>query len=192
MAVLGLVVEAADTAAGIAFRLQEQFPLAQFPDNAAHNNLPSLAKQGLVELVEKGKRSSLDCYRATGEGRTLLQTWVRESDAAPLAWRDALRGKLAFAERESLIAVLEEISEKEALCTREYGVAHRRVVKKRDWTRRIAGERPDWRAGLRDLLEADEATLWALQARRLQRLRENIEELLQEFGPESAREIGGG
>jgi DNA-binding PadR family transcriptional regulator len=180
MAVLGLPVQRPDTAAGIAFRIEEQFPRAQFADNAAHNNLPRLAEQGLAELVAKGERPSLDRYHATSEGRALLRDWVLQYDSAPVAWRDALRGKLAFAEdRDSLVAVLREIREQEELCAREYGVAHRRVLKKRDWARRHSGM--EWQARLIDILEADEARLWGLQGQRLVRLREGLEEVLMEL-----------
>src|SRR5450759_3173227 len=47
MAILCLVVQQPDTVASVGLRLTETFPHARWSRNAAHGNLPSLAKQGL-------------------------------------------------------------------------------------------------------------------------------------------------
>jgi DNA-binding PadR family transcriptional regulator len=189
MAVLGLVVQAADTAAGLALRIEQEFPDAQFSGNASHNNLPSLAKEGYVLLVKRGERPSLDLYKGTPKGETAVQTWIRESDAAPPGWRDALRGKLAFAEQETLLDVLREIREQEELCAREYAITHRRISSRRDQERRT-GEPLDFRKRLADILDADDASLWGLRGTRLRLLREDVEGLVEEV--RASRGGGGG
>ncbi len=178
MAVLGLVVQEPDTAAGVALRLEEQFSDARFVGNAAHNSLPSLARDGLVRLVRQGKTQSLDLYEGTPEGEAVLQAWIRESDAAPPGWRDALRGKLAFATRDSLVAVLREIRQKERDCIREFSVAHHRCSPAKAERERRAGEPLDVEAEMADLLDADELTLRGQRVQRLQGLRVHIEGLL--------------
>lgn len=181
MAVLGLVIQEPDTAAGVALRLEAQFSGARFSGNAAHNSLPNLARDGCVRLVKMGERSSLDLYEGTPAGEAVLQTWVCESDAAPPGWRDALRGKLAFAKRENLVAVLREIRQKEEDCIREFAIAHRQLTMK-DKRERGAGEPLDLEAEMMDVLEADELTLRGQRVHRLQRLRAHVEGLLKELG----------
>lgn len=188
MAVLGLVVQRPDTAAGLALRMEQEFPDAQFASNAPHNNLPFLAKEGYVLLVKRGERPSLDLYRGTPKGATAVQTWICESDAAPPGWRDALRGKLAFAEQESLLEVLQEIREQEDHCAREYATTHRRVSSRREQERH-AGEPLDFRKELTDILDADEASLLGLRVTRLRLLREDVEGLVEEI--RALREGGG-
>lgn len=190
MAVLGLVVQKPDTAAGVALRLEMEFPNARFADNAAHNNLPVLAKEGYVLLVKEGKRRSLDLYEGTPKGEAFVQTWICESDAAPPGWRDALRGKLAFAEQETLLEVLNEIAEQEKICVREYSAMHKRVSARRAQERR-AGNQPTLRKGLADVLDSDEAALWGLRGKRLRLLRGDVEGLVEDL--RAAREgVGDG
>ena len=68
MAILGLVVQKTDTVNGLGVRLIERFPDAQWSRSVAHNSLPSLEKQGLVRMVDRGAERALDRYEATDEG----------------------------------------------------------------------------------------------------------------------------
>lgn len=68
MAVLGLVVQRPDTIAGVAYRLSEMFPRARWSAGAAHSSMPSLAEQGLLQVVQKGSAPTLDRYEATSVG----------------------------------------------------------------------------------------------------------------------------
>ncbi len=179
--VLGLVVERPDTIAGVGVRLVERFPRAYFSRNAAHNNLPSLADQGLVRMVERGPERSLDRYEATPSGAAHFQRWVRESAARPPALRDALQGKLVFSGHGDLLALLKTVCEEEDACAREYAVAHRHASAARRLRHRSAGGPVDLGARLRGIRIVDEANMWSLMAQRLRRLREELEELLEEI-----------
>jgi DNA-binding PadR family transcriptional regulator len=97
IAVLSLVVQQADSVAGISRRLREQFPVAQFPASSAHNNLKSLAEAGYVRLMEQGTETSWNRYEATAAGKEFARQWVMRSSLPPMM-RDPLQGKLAFAE----------------------------------------------------------------------------------------------
>ena len=184
MMVLGLVVQEPDSVAGVARRLADQFASARFPKTSAHNNLPSLAAKGYVRLLETGERSSLDRYEATAEGVGLFREWLRHTELPP-AIRDALQCKLEFLEREDLAALIQLVGEEEQAYTAAFDIAHTRV--RREQRSRLARGRPvDWRVRLRGVQNKDEAKLWGLMSKRLEHLREDLEELLGEISPGEA------
>ncbi len=193
MAVLGLVVEQPDTVASVGVRLGERFPRAHFSRNAAHNNLPSLVRQGFVRVVAEGPEPSLDRYEATSEGIVHFQKWVRGSAAVPPALRDALQGKLEFSTRDDLLGLLETVCEEEDACAREYAVAHRHANVARRFRHRLPRRQMDLSERLRGIQIVDEANLWSLMTQRLRRLREELEELLEEIEAAPVqREVGHG
>jgi DNA-binding PadR family transcriptional regulator len=181
MMVLGLVVQEEDTAAGVERRLADQFASARFPRKSAYKNLPSLAKQGLVRLVEKGppKSPGLDRYEPTSEGVRVLREWLRRTELPP-AIRDVVQCKLEFVERETLEVLIRIIQQEEEAYIFAHDVVSRQV--RREQRMRLARpkEPVGWRAKLRGIQAKDEATLWGLMARRLEGLRGELEELLAE------------
>jgi hypothetical protein len=186
MAVLCLLVESPDTTASLGIRLAKQFPDARWSRNAAHKNMESLAKQGLIHLVKKGPpgKSSLDSYEATSNGVAQVQTWIRESAVVPPVLRDSLQGKLEFSrEEKDLLGLLETVREEEDACARRYADAHRADVRARQARRRLRAR--GIRANLVDLMHevklSDEAVWWSLMVKRLERLRENLEDVLDEL-----------
>jgi DNA-binding PadR family transcriptional regulator len=185
MMVLGLVVQQPDSVAGVARRLADQFASARFPKTSAHNNLPSLAAKGYVRLLETGEKSSLDRYEATAKGVGLFREWLCHTELPP-AIRDALQCKLEFLEREDLAALIQLVGEEEQAYTSAFDIAHTRV--RREQRSRLArGGRPaDWHVRLRGVQNKDEAMLWSLMSKRLEHLREDLEELLGEISPDEA------
>lgn len=192
MGVLCLLVGGPDTTSSLGVRLAEQFPDAQWQRNAAHKNMDSLVKQGLIRLVRKGppETSSLDIYEATREGVAQVRAWIRESTVIPPVLRDSLQGKLEFSrEEQDLLGLLETVREEEDAYARRYADAHRDDVRARQVRRRLRAR--GIRGGLVDLVRdvkvSDEAALWGLMVKRLERLREKLEDVLDELqGPSSA------
>ncbi len=188
MAILGLVVQQADTVNGLGTRLVERFPHGQWSRSVAHNSLPSLEKQGLVRLVAHGAERALDRYEATPTGVEEFREWLRTSSAAPLALRDAVHAKLELAGEEDVPDLIEAIRAEERACAQEFAAATSRLnvawqLKRLD---------PAGAAGLRDRVQSalmtDEAMLWGMRARRLRRLRRELEEPDGEDAPDD----GGG
>jgi DNA-binding PadR family transcriptional regulator len=189
MMVLGLVIQQRDTVAGVDRRLADQFASARFSRGSAHKNLPSLAEKGYVRLVRKGPpdEPTLDCYEATPKGVELLRGWLRHTEMPP-AIRDALQCKLEFLEREDLAALIQLVREEEYAYTCACDIARSRVL--REQRSRRAREMPvDWRVRLGGIRSKDEATLWGLMSQRLERLRDELEELFDEI---SEGVVGGG
>lgn len=181
MMVLGLVIQQEDTVAGVARRLNDQFPAARWPRTSAYKNLPSLASDGFVRLIEKGPPNgpTLDRYEGTPEGAELLHGWLRNTELPP-GVRDVVQCKLEFVAREDLLGFIRIVSEEEQAYTFAYDIAHTRV--RREQRSRLARERPvDWHLRLRGIQNKDEAMLWNLMSKRLGRLREALEELLGEI-----------
>jgi DNA-binding PadR family transcriptional regulator len=179
--VLGLLVEQPDTVAGVGVRLVQRFPHARWSRSAVYTNLPSLVRQQHVRLVKEGHRPALNRYEATATGVAHFREWVRESAAVPPVLRDALQGKLAFSEREDLLALIETVRQEEEACRQKYATAHRRFLKARQLTHRSAGNDADWETMVRRVQVADEAKVWGLMVRRLQDLLEELEGLLGEI-----------
>lgn len=164
MAILGLVIKRPDTASGVALRLTEEFPRAQWTKSIAHNTLPSLAKQGFVRLVEKGSK---DRYEATKEGVEEFRGWLRESVTVAPALRDVLHATLALIGDEDIPWMVDAIKDQEESCRRQSEQAQLR----RNEARRegLLRSRP------RNAMMTYEVVLWSQTARRLERLRKDLE-----------------
>lgn len=175
MAILGLVIQTPDTAAGVGARLVERFPRARWSRSVAHNDLPSLARQGLVRIVEAGAKPSLDRYEATPQGVEQFRDWLQASSLAPPMLRDALAAKLAFSEEEDLAGLLEAIREEERICTAEFEAAHMRLGAARRLGRLGPADGADWEGRVRSAIMTDEAMMWGQRAKRLQCLRQELE-----------------
>lgn len=194
MAILGLVVQKIDTVNSLGARLVERFPHAQWSRSVAHNSLPSLEKQGLVRLVEHGAERALDRYEATDAGIEEFRDWLRASSAAPLALRDAVHAKLELAEEEDVPDLIAAIREEEEACAREFAAASSRLNV--EWQLKRLGpangagpaqSTTDLRGRVRRALMTDEAMLWGMRARRLRRLRRELEDTV-----EDGEELGSG
>jgi DNA-binding PadR family transcriptional regulator len=176
MMVLGLVIQQDDTVAGVDRRLADQFASARFSRGSAHKNLPSLAEQGYVRLVERGNEPPLDRYEGTPEGIELFQSWFCHTELPP-SIRDALQCKLEFLKREDLAALLQIVCKEEEACTNAFDIAHAHVLQEQR-SRRARGKSADWRVRLRSIQSKDKANLWGLMSQRLEHLRTELEALL--------------
>jgi DNA-binding PadR family transcriptional regulator len=194
MAILGLVVQKTDTVNSLGARLVERFPHAQWSRSVAHNSLPSLEKQGLVRLIEHGAERALDRYEATDAGAEEFRDWLRASSAAPLALRDAVHAKLELAGEEDVPDLIAAIREEEEACAREFAAASSRLNV--EWQLKRLGpangagpgqSAPDLPSRVRRALMTDEAMLWGMRARRLRRLRRELEDTV-----DDGEELGSG
>jgi DNA-binding PadR family transcriptional regulator len=185
MAILGLVVQRADTINGLGARLVERFPHGQWSRSVAHNSLPSLEKQGLVHMIGRGAERALDRYEATPEGVEEFREWLRTSSAAPLALRDAVHAKLELAGEEDVPDLILAIREEEQACAREFAAANSRL--NLEWQLKRLGppSGTDLRGRVRSALMTDEAMLWGMRARRLRRLRRELEDPAEDDSVES-------
>jgi len=176
MAILGLVIEQSDTAAGVGARLVDRFPRARWSRSVAHNDLPSLAKQGLVVMIEPGAKPSLDHYEATPEGVAQFRDWLRATSLAPPMLRDALAAKLAFSEERDLPELLRAIREEEHICVSEFEAAQMRLNAARRLGRLGPADGSDYHGRVQSAIMTDEAMMWGQRAKRLQCLRQELEE----------------
>jgi DNA-binding IclR family transcriptional regulator len=176
MAILGLLIQEPDSVAGVSRRLSERFAQAHFARNAAHNNLPGLARQGFVRLNGQGAERGLDSYEATAAGIEHFRAWMMSSLKTLPVLRDAVRAVLEqIATKADLIAGIAAIEEQERACIAEYEAARRRMrVAERGGRLPGRGE-----LGLHEtvqyLLISDEVTYWFYRAARLKRLRESLQ-----------------
>jgi DNA-binding PadR family transcriptional regulator len=177
--ILGLVIEQPTTAADVSRRLRRRFPLARWPPNAVHNNVPTLVRKGYLRVLREGVEPSLNVYEATREGVEHFRAWLHEPGSAPLALRDAVRAKLEFSGRADLPVVLRAIRDEQASCVREYAEAHAQYQQAERLG--VGGDDASaWAARVGLALMADEAMLWGFRARRLQRLAEYVAELIED------------
>jgi DNA-binding PadR family transcriptional regulator len=178
MAILGLLVERPDTAAGVGLRLREVFPGARWPRNVVHNNAPRLVKKGFVHCT-KGPEPAFDRYEVTERGTACFREWVSQSMALPPVLRDGLQVRLHFLdERDELVSLIRTVRESEQACSLEYAAAHGRLKSTIRRARRPGTAEVDWHSKLRLIQIGDEVMLWGMMARRLQRLGDELEGLL--------------
>jgi hypothetical protein len=179
MVVLALIVQEPDTASNLGTRLGKKFPQARWSRNAAHNNIPSLAKQGLVRLVAKGAKSSLDRYEATPDGVVRCRQWVRGLAMEPPVARDSVQGMLRFSTLEDLPAIIRSVRAEEDHCASEFGKAHADEMKARLL---ISQEKElDYDVKIERILLADEAAFWGGVSVRRKRLRAQLERIVAEL-----------
>lgn len=179
--VLGLVIQRSDTVAGVARRLEDQFASARFAKTAAYGRLPGLAEKGYVQLVEKGPpdKPTLDRYAATEKGVAYFRKWLRSIELPPIV-RDALQCRLEFLERDDLAALLGLVREEEAAYLAACDIAHARVLREQR-SRRARGKPVGWRVRLHAIQSKDEATLWSMMSKRLERVGNELEEVLSDI-----------
>jgi hypothetical protein len=195
MAVLGLLVERADTVGGIGIRVVQRFPDAHWARSAVYGCVPSLIKQGHVRLVKEGGKRSLDRFGATSAGAAYFRAWMQKSAVVPLVSRDALQGKLAFSTREDLLPLIGAVREEVDACKQKYASAHKRSRQAADGEG-SAGSASTWELRMLCVQLGDQAKLWGLELRRLQDLLEDLEGILGELPDllpaREAREAAGG
>lgn len=178
----GLLRQKPDTIRGLEKRLQLRFASANFTRGAASKSIPSLAKKGLVELVERGDRPTLDRYRITAAGEAYFLDWLRQTELPPMV-RDVMQCKLEFFEFDELPGVIEGIEE-QAIA---YGVAadiaheilHSEQRIRRERKRR--GQPPVWRQALSIAKTKDAANLGNAMRDRLHALLEELKEIQETF-----------
>lgn len=186
MMVLGLVIQQPDTIAGVARRLIDHFEVARFPGGSAYDNMPRLASSGYLRLVAKGPpgESTLDRYEATPMGVEHFRDWMRNTELPPTI-RDALQCKLEFVEREDVAELLQLVREQEEVYTAAFDAARARVLREQR-TRRAKNQPVDARARLQIIQHKDEARLWGAMSKRLERLGDELEELLDDLAADEA------
>lgn len=187
MMVLGLVIQKPDTVAGIARRLADQFASARWDKAAAYNNMPTLTKKGWVRVLEKGPpgEPTKDRYEATPEGVDFFRGWVRSPKLPPTV-RDALQCKLELLdEYEDIAALVQLVREEEQAYTAACDIARDRVMREQR-SRRNSAREPGWHARLENIRNKDEANLWGLMSKRLERLGDELERLLDDISPSRA------
>jgi DNA-binding PadR family transcriptional regulator len=184
MAILGLLVEQPDTGSGLGARLDARFPRGAWPRNAVHGALPGLLREDAIRVVSQhpSDKRSLHGYEATDCGVAKLRDWIRTSVTLPPSLRDELQGKLLFATEDDLRVLVGELSILETACVAEYAAARNRRDQASRLRQRLTkqGRPPGWAMRIREVQLADEAIVWGQRVKRLQELREHIEDLLQE------------
>jgi DNA-binding PadR family transcriptional regulator len=192
-AVLGLVIEQPDSASQLGRRLVERFRSAQFTRSTGHNALTRLARQGLVRVVAEDCASGEEeRYEATPQGLEHFRTWLQSSSTAAPALREELQAKVAFCAPEDLPRVIDAICAEERACASMFAAAQGRLSA----AELVAPRRPTdaerfsqlaYRAVLRD-----EAAMWGMRFKRLERLRARLEEMGAEAANPARPGTGGG
>jgi DNA-binding PadR family transcriptional regulator len=180
-AVLGLVIEQPDSASRLGQRLVERFRSAQFTRSTAHNALNRLTHQGLVRVVADADRPIEEhCYEATPQGVEHFRTWLRASCAAAPALREELQAKVEFCTPEDLPRLIEAICAEERACANMFAAAQGHLSAAELVAPRHSTGAERWSALTRRTVLRDEAAMWGMRFKRLERLRARLEELMRE------------
>jgi DNA-binding PadR family transcriptional regulator len=190
-AVLGLVIEQPDSASRLCQRLMERFRSARFTRSTAHNALTRLTQQGLVRMAQhEPQRSELGRYEATARGRAHFQAWVRRSSPTAPVLREELQAKVEFCAPEDLAQLIEAICAEERACASMFAAAQGRLSGEELIGPRRAAGHDHWSGLMRRAMLRDEAAMWGMRFKRLERLRTRLEGLREEAERCAGRAVG--
>jgi hypothetical protein len=193
---VGLLRQKPDTIQGLERRLKNKFAAASFTRGSASKSVPGLIRQGRVELVEKGEKSTLDLFRITAAGEAYFLAWLRQSELPPTV-RDVLQCKLEFFEYEELPDVILMVEEHAIAYGAGADIAHEELQEeqRRRRERRRRQQPPDWRLELNIAKAKDLAKLGNAMKDRLNALvgeLKAIQETFRTYNEGSARRRGDG
>jgi DNA-binding PadR family transcriptional regulator len=175
---LGLVIEQPDSASRLGQRLVERFRSAQFTSSTAHNALTRLTRQGLVRVIEEADTpDGHERYEVTPRGVEHFGVWLRASSAAAPALREELHAKIEFSAPNDLPQLIAAICAEERACASMFAAAQGRLSEDELVGSGRAGEREHWSVLVRRAVLRDEATMWGMRFKRLERLRARLEGL---------------
>jgi DNA-binding PadR family transcriptional regulator len=184
---LGLLYQEEDTIQRLDKRMNERFKSMKFSRGSANKSIPTLVKDGLIELVEKGDKPTLARYRITPAGEAHFLEWLRQTDLKP-AVRDVLQCKLEFFEFEEMRGVIDALKEQAI----EFGASGDRAHEKLQSEMRVrrrreaSGQPESWRLRLRIAKAGDAATLGYMMRDRLNETIEDLERIYEDFGGENS------
>jgi hypothetical protein len=175
IAVLGLLVQQPDTISGVSRRLREQFPTAYFPESSAYNNVKSLTQAGFLRLADRSSGLPPRSYVATTAGNKFSQKWVLSSSLPPVM-RDPLQGKLAFVDRDHIVALIRLVREEERAFTLDYDRVQSRSFAHKRFRNELT--EPEWSIEVHAIRLKDEVALSGVMVLRRKKVRKELEELL--------------
>jgi DNA-binding PadR family transcriptional regulator len=177
-AVLGLVIEQPDNASRLGQRLVERFRSAQFTSSTSHNALKRLAQQGFVRVVaDAGHPTDEHRFEATPLGLEHFRAWLRASHAAAPALREELQAKIEFCSPGDLPPLIEAVCAEERACASMFAVAQGRLSEVKLVAPARAAGPEHWTTLTRITALRDEAAMWGMRFKRLERLRVHLEEM---------------
>jgi DNA-binding PadR family transcriptional regulator len=177
-AVLGLVIEQPGSASQLGRRLTERFRSARFTRSTGHNALHRLARQGLVRVIADGSSCvEQERYEATPLGVEHFRAWLRASSAAPPALREELQAKVEFCAPADLPQLIDAICAEERACASMFAAAQGRLSAAELVTPGCSTQEQPFAALTRRAVLRDEAAMWGMRFKRLERLRARLEEL---------------
>jgi DNA-binding PadR family transcriptional regulator len=179
-AVLGLVIEQPDSASQLGRRLVERFRSAQFTRSTGHNALARLAHQGLVRVIADESRDEDERYEATPRGHEHFRAWLQASSTTAPALREELQAKIAFCAPADLPRLIDAICAEERACASMFAAAQGRLSA----AELVAPRCPTGPERFSQLVHRavlrDEAAMWGMRFKRLERLRTRLEEMRDE------------
>jgi DNA-binding PadR family transcriptional regulator len=177
-AVLGLVIEQPDSASQLGRRLVERFRSAQFTRSTGHNALARLARQGLVRVVtDEHSPGEQEHYEATPRGLEHFRVWLHSRSTAAPALREELHAKVAFCAPEDLPRLIDAIRAEEHACASMFAAAQGRLSAAELVAPQAPSDAERFSLLAHRAVQRDEAAMWGMRFKRLERLRARLEEM---------------
>jgi DNA-binding PadR family transcriptional regulator len=183
MAILGLLIERPDTASRLRTRLAREYPHGRWSRSIAYNDVPTLARHGLIKQVQTGDKRSEDIYEVTPEGRAAFKEWLGDAAKAPPSVREAMLLWLEHSDESELPQILQIISEVEEGARAEFEAAQTRLNTERVLGNLGPSDGSDWRGRMRDAVLSELVLMCGERARRLKRLRQKLLDQGRELHP---------
>jgi DNA-binding PadR family transcriptional regulator len=175
MAILALLIRRPDTPSRVRVRLAEEFPHGRWSRSIAYNDVPNLAKQGLIRKTQGGKKKSEDLYEATPEGIATFKEWLSETAGALPPVRDALLLWLEHSEEAELPELIRVVCEAEDAARAEFVGAQVRLNTERALGNLGPADGADWHGQIRYTVLSELMQMCGERAMRLKRLRKKLQ-----------------
>ena len=175
MAILGLLIQQADTTTSIKRRLDREYPHGRWSRSIAYNNIKSLADHGLIRKVRRGETASEDLYEATPEGIAAFRALLSKAAREPPPVRDALQLWLEYSDESELPEILKVIKEFEEIARMEYSAAMTRQSIESSLGNFGPLDGSDWNGRMREALLDERVMRCGQQALRLKKLRDKLQ-----------------
>jgi DNA-binding PadR family transcriptional regulator len=174
MAILGLLIQQPDTPSHVRTRLVREFPHGRWSRSIAYNDVPNLARQGLVRKIRTGEKHSEDLYEATPRGIAAFKELVREAAKAPPSLRDAMQLWLEHSDESELPEMLEAVRKVEESARAEFETAQTRLNTERALGNLGPPDGSDWHGRMRHIVLSELVQICGENTMRMKRLRQKL------------------
>jgi DNA-binding PadR family transcriptional regulator len=170
--ILSLFVGQPETVGNVRRRMRLEYAEARWSRSVVDHAIPLLASDGLIILIEAGKKPRDRLYEITEAGKQEFRRWVRDSSRRPVPIREPLQLWIEHSTPDELPALLAIIMETEEAAKQKLAIAKRRIDAERERGMFGPPDSSDWNGRIRYAISYDRVLYWHGRVARFQAMRQ--------------------